>query len=69
MASGLYCFICHFVSAFLGVDVELDGLAQIEREDSHDGLGIDHVAAGYQVKIIVKTGNIINERLDFIDRV
>ena len=48
----------HFIGAFLGVDVEFDGLAQIQREDSHDGLGVDHITAGYQVKVIVETGFI-----------
>ena len=57
----------NLIGAFLGVDVELNGLAQVKGKDSHDGLCVDHITAGYQVEVIVKTANIIDEGLNFID--
>ena len=57
----------NFVGVLCSVDIELDGLAQVKGKDSHDGLGVDHITAGHQVKVIVETGNIIDEGLYFID--
>ena len=57
------------VSALLGVNVELDGLAQVQGKDAHDGLGVNNITTGYQVEVIVETGNIIDEGLNFIDRI
>ena len=48
---------------------KIDGLGEIQAEDAHDGLGVDHVSSGYQIKIHVKLGQIVYERLNFIDRI
>ena len=61
--------MCIRDSFFAGVDRKLDGLGKVKAEDSHNGFGIDDVSSGYQVKIIVKLGDLVDERFYFIDGV
>ncbi len=49
------------------VDVQVDGLGDIQTEDAHDGLGVDHVTAGNQVKLCVKTVDQIYKSFYFIN--
>jgi hypothetical protein len=49
------------------VDVQVDGLGKIQAEDAHDGLGVDYVSSGYQVKIKIKFGNLIDKGLYLVD--
>jgi len=53
----------------LCMDVQVDRLGKIKAEDSHDGLCIDHIAAGDQIKIIGVTVDIIDKLFYFVDRV
>jgi hypothetical protein len=54
-------------SAVFGMDIQVDGLGQIQAEDTHDGLGVDHVSAGYQIKVIIKPGDIVYKGFYFVD--
>ena len=40
---------------------------QIEREDPHDGFGINGVPSGDQVKIIIEPCDCIDESFDLVD--
>jgi hypothetical protein len=52
------------------MDIEVDRLAEVQREDSHDGLGIDYITSGYKIKINIRELNkFIDEGLYFIDRI
>ena len=57
------------VNAGLGMDIQVDGLGQIQAEDTHDGFCIDHVSAGYQVEVTVKLRQIIHEGFYLVDGV
>ena len=35
------------------MDIQVDGLGQIQAENTHDRLGVDHISAGYEIKITV----------------
>ena len=51
------------------MDVQVDGLGQIQAEDAHDGFGIDDITAGNQIKIAVEAVDLIDKLLDFVDRI
>ena len=59
----------HYViqSSAICMDVEVDRLGKIQAEDTHDGLGVDNVSAGYQIEIIIKLGNIIYKGFYFVN--
>ena len=57
----------HFFCAVLGVDIQIDGLGEIQAEDTHDGLCVDHISAGNQVKVTIKFGNIVYKGFHFVD--
>ena len=63
------CF--HYIIQFFFacVDGEINGLGQVKAEDSHHGFGVNYISSGYQVKIIVEFGDIIDKRFYFIDGV
>ena len=52
------------------VNVQIDRLAEVQGEDTHDGLCIDYIAAWYEVEVNVsELHELINKRLYFIDRI
>ena len=51
------------------MDVQVDRLGKIQAEDTHDGLCINYVSAGYQIEIIIELSNIVYERLYLINRI
>lgn len=51
------------------MDIQVDGLGQIQAEDTHDRLGVDHISSGYEIKVTVKFADLIYKCLHFIDRV
>ena len=51
------------------MNVKLDCFGQIQTEDSHDGFGIDHISAGYQIKIEIKFGNVVHKGFHLVDRI
>ena len=57
------------VQIVCGVDVQADGSGQIQRENSHDGLGVNDVASGDEIKILIKLCEVIDKRFDLVDRV
>ena len=57
------------VRVILRMDVQFDGLGKIQTEDAHDRFGVDHISAGYEIKIEVIFGNIIYKSFDFVNRV
>ena len=57
----------NFLSTILGVNVQIDGLAQIQTENAHDGLCIDDVSAGNKVEIIIEFGDVVYERFYLIN--
>ena len=52
-----------------GVDVQADGSGEIQRENSHDGLGINDVASGDEIKILIKFCEVVYKRFDLVDGV
>ena len=52
-----------------GVDVQADGSGEIQRENSHDGLGINDVASGDEIKILIKFCEVVDKRFDLVDGV
>ena len=57
------------VQIVCGVDVQVDGSGEIQRENSHDGLGINDIASGDEIKILIKLCEVIDKRFDFVDRI
>ena len=57
----------NLIDTSLSVDVQIDGFGQIQAENTHNGLCVDYVSAGYQIKVNVKLGQVVNERLYFIN--
>ena len=49
------------------MDIQVNGLGEIQTEDTHNGLCVDDISAGYQIKVIVKLGYFIHKRLYLID--
>lgn len=49
------------------MDIQVNRLGQIEAEDAHDGLGVDHISAGYQIKSTSNLVRSLTERFYFID--
>ena len=58
--------IVHFL---FGMNVQIDRLRQIQREDTHDGFGINNISAGYQIKFVIKFCDLIHKRFYFVDRI
>ena len=57
------------VQIVCGVDVQVDGSGEIQREDAHNGLGIDNVASGDEIKILIKFCEVVDKRFDLVDGV
>ena len=55
------CDLIHQIIAVVGVDLQRDGLGEVQAEDAHDGFGIDNIAAGDQIEVGVKFGQSVNE--------
>lgn len=53
----------------LGVDVQLNGLGEVQREQTHQGLGVDNVAAGNGVYTVLAVGSGVDEITDIADSV
>ncbi len=53
----------------VGVDVKVDRLGEIQAEDTHDGFGVNHISAGYQIEVIIEFGDIIYKRFYLVNRV
>ena len=51
------------------MDVQVDRLGKIQTEDTHDGLCINYVSAGYKIEIIIELSNIVYERFYLINRI
>ena len=49
----------YFIHAIFRMDIQINGLGEIQAEDSHNGFGIDHIPAGHQIKIVVKFCDIV----------
>ena len=59
----------NLVHVFSVLDVQVDGLGEIQGENTHDGLGIYDITSGDEIEIVVELGDVIDERLDLIDGV
>lgn len=57
------------VSAVVGVNVECQLLGEVEGEDTHDGLCVDCISAGYDVYIVLALAYDGYELLDVVDGV
>jgi hypothetical protein len=57
----------NLIDTSLCVNIQIDGLGQIQAENTHNGLGVDYVSAGYQIEVNVELGQVIYERLYFIN--
>lgn len=57
------------IHILIGMNVQIDGFGQIQREDTHDGLSVDNVTAGNQIEIGIELSQIIDEGFYFINRV
>lgn len=51
----------------LCVDVQINRLGKIQREDAHDRFGIDDVSSGYQIEIIIELGNVVYKGLHLVN--
>ena len=51
------------------MNVQVDRLGKVEAEDSHNGLCVNYITAGYQIEIIGEAVNIIDKLLYFVDRI
>ena len=54
----------HEIFAVIGVDLQRDGLREVQREDADDGFAVYHVAADAQVDVLGVTVDDIDEGLD-----
>ena len=51
-----------------GMDIAVDRLAEIQREDSHDGLRVDDISSGDEIKVyILETNQIVDKGFHLID--
>ena len=57
------------ISAVVAMDIQGQLLGEVEAEDTHDGLCVDSVSAGYDVYVILAAGYEGNEILNVIDGV
>ena len=57
------------INIAVSVDVQVDRFGKVEAEDSHDGFCVDYVSSGYQIKIKIEFGNVVDERFYFVDRI
>ena len=55
------------IDLFIVVDVQRDRFGEVQTEDSHDGLRIDDVTAGHQVKVGTEFGDVVDEVFNLID--
>ena len=53
----------------VGVDIQINGLGEIQTEDTHDGLCINDIAAGNKVEIKRETVDCIYKSFYFVDRI
>ena len=51
------------------MDAERDRLVQVKGEDTHNGLCVNDVTAGDEIKIGIELGNVVYEVLDLVDGV
>lgn len=51
------------------MDIQGQLLGEVEAEDTHDGLSVDGVSAGYDINVILAAGNDSYEILDVVDGV
>ena len=49
------------------VDVQVDGLGQIQGEDSHDRLRVDDVTSGDEIEVLVKFGEVVDKGFYLVD--
>ena len=57
------------ICAVIAVDIQGQLLGEVEAEDTHDGLSVDGVSAGYDINVILAAGNDSYEILDVVDGV
>ena len=57
----------HQVGAVIRIDLHLDRLCQIEREDPHDGFCVDRIPAGHQVHVKIIFGYDVYKIFHVID--
>ena len=57
------------LSLLVRVDVQVDRLGQVKTEDAHNGLSVNDVTSGNKIEVTVKTSDVIDKVLDFIDGV
>ena len=51
------------------VNAQVDRLGKVKTEDAHDGLCINHIAAGDQIEILGVAVHIIDKLFYFVDRI
>ena len=49
----------------LAVDIEVNGLREIEAENAHDRLGGHHIPAGEKIKISIKFCQVVAKGVEF----
>lgn len=59
----------NLIRIVLRMNIEFNRFGEIQTEDSHDGFGVDDIAAGDQIKIIVEFGDLIHKCFYFINRI
>ena len=44
------------------MDIQINRFGQIQAEDAHDGFRIDYIPSGNQIKIVIKSSDVIHKR-------
>ena len=55
------------VYILLSMNIQVDRLAKVKGKDTHNGLSVDNISAGYEVKINIEFGDIVYKGLNLID--
>ena len=57
----------NLINVVFGMNVQVNRLGQIQREDAHDGLCIDDISSGHQIEIIIELGNVVYKGLHLVN--
>ena len=57
------------ISTVIAVDIQRQLLGEVKAENTHDGLCVDRISAGYDIYIVIAAGYDTNEILYVVDGV
>ena len=62
-------YLHDLIDVLIVMDVQVNILGKVKAENSHDGLCIDHVSSGYQIKLGVESCHIVYKCLYLVNRI